>query len=86
MKFEYDPKKSERNKIKHDISFEEAKEIWEDAFRIEFPARSIDEKRYAVMGTVAKKLYIAIITHRSGSIRIISVRRARKNEEKQYYR
>ena len=30
MKFEYDPAKSESNKAKHGIDFEEAKELWRD--------------------------------------------------------
>ena len=85
MEFEYDPKKSELNKIKHGISFEEAKEIWNDAVRVEFPAKSLIEERFAVLGIVMKKLYVAVVTYREESTRIISVRRARKNEEEIYY-
>jgi len=30
MEFEFDPQKSDRNKIKHGIDFNEAQELWND--------------------------------------------------------
>ena len=43
MDFEYDEQKSESNKIKHGIDFEEAKAIWNDEHSCEFITRSDDE-------------------------------------------
>ena len=40
MNFEFDIKKSESNKRKHDIDFTEAQEIWEDPDRLEVPAKT----------------------------------------------
>ena len=80
MKFEYDPNKSQRNLEKHGIDFEQAQLIWEDAHRLEIPARTVDEPRYLVIGRIAGKCWSAVITYRSDNIRIISVRRSRAEE------
>ncbi|MBD3626685.1 BrnT family toxin [Cyclobacterium sp.] len=50
--FEYDPKKSEANKIKHGIDFEYAKELWEDSNRVIIEARTTDEERYLLVTSV----------------------------------
>ena len=82
--FEYDVKKSEINNKKHGIDFEEAKKLWDDPNLIEIPAKTIDEPRYLIIGKIGEKHWSAIITYRGGKIRIISVRRARKEEVKIY--
>ncbi len=84
MEFEYDSRKSEKNKAKHGLDFEEAEELWEDPDGIGFPAPSEDEKRFALLGSVRGKLWVAFYTLRNGRIRLISVRRARKGERKLY--
>ena len=56
MEFEFDPAKSERNKEKHGIDFLKARALWDDSDRVEFPARSDDEDRYAVIATLNRKL------------------------------
>ena len=80
MNFEYDINKSRSNKTKHGIDFEEAKELFNDPFMIEIPARTVGEKRYLVVGNIGTKHWSAIITYRGEKIRIISVRRSRKEE------
>lgn len=82
--FEYDQEKSLLNKKKHGISFEKAQELWFDSFRVEIKARTFDENRYLVIGLISNKLWCAVITYRNQKIRIISVRRARHDEEKLY--
>ncbi|RXJ66984.1 toxin [Halarcobacter ebronensis] len=85
MIFEYDKNKSNSNKSKHNIDFEEAKELWSDNFAIELKSKNCeDEDRYLVIGKIKTKIYAAIITYRGEKIRIISVRRARKKEEELY--
>ncbi len=44
--FEFDIKKSESNKIKHGIEFEQAKKLWIDPNRVIIQARTLDEERY----------------------------------------
>jgi len=43
MKFEFDPQKSESNKKKHGIDFNEAQALWDDPEVIEIPVRTSDE-------------------------------------------
>lgn len=84
MPFEFDSGKSAANKVKHGIDFVEAQGIWTDVDRLEVPASSSDEPRYQVIGRIGEKTWSAFITYRNENIRIISVRRARANEEAQY--
>ena len=85
MKFEYDEDKSTKNKQKHGIDFEEAKSLWKDEKALIVPANIVDnEVRYALISKFNEKCYVAIFTFRNEKYRIISVRRCRKNEEKNY--
>ncbi|MDD2600527.1 MAG: BrnT family toxin [Kiritimatiellae bacterium] len=84
MKFEYDPNKSESNKAKHGIDFEEAQVIWEDPDRLLVPARTQGESRFLLIGKIKDKYWSAVFTMRGESIRIISVRRSRKKEVNKY--
>ena len=85
MNFEFDETKSSSNKAKHGIDFIDAQALWNDALRMETPALSADEPRSQVVGKIGDKVWSAFITHRNENIRIISVRRARDNEEETYY-
>ncbi|MEJ2689980.1 MAG: BrnT family toxin [Deltaproteobacteria bacterium] len=80
MIFEFDPHKSIVNKEKHGIDFQEAQALWDDPDLLEIPARTTDEPRYLVIGRISGAHWSGIITYRNGSIRIISVRRSRKEE------
>jgi uncharacterized DUF497 family protein len=84
MKFEFDPKKSDTNKAKHDIDFIEAQELLNDIDYLEIPAKTTDESRFLVIGKIGEKHWTGIITYRNENIRIISMRRAR-NEEIELY-
>ena len=85
MNFEYDENKSIKNKEKHNIDFSEAKLLWNDKNSIVVPANITDnEIRYAMISKLNTKCYVAIFTIRNDNYRIISVRRYRKNEEKDY--
>ena len=84
MEFEFDPQKSETNKLKHEIDFVEAQKIWLDDARLEVDLNWKDEPRFMVIGKIASKIWSAICTKRNEKIRIISARRARPNEEKVY--
>ncbi|MCK9419317.1 MAG: BrnT family toxin [Nitrospirae bacterium] len=80
MEFEFDPKKSESNKQKHGLDFHEAKALWDDPDLIEIPVQTIDEPRYLVIATIEGKHWSGVITYRGDKVRIISVRRSRKEE------
>jgi uncharacterized protein len=78
--FEFDPEKSQINKTKHSIDFEEAQLLWDDPMLLEVPAKTEDEPRYLVIGVIDGKHWSAVITYRGTNIRLISVRRARTEE------
>jgi uncharacterized DUF497 family protein len=84
MLFEFDPAKSAANKTKHGIDFVDAQRIWADVDRLEIPARTTGESRYQVVGRIGDNTWSAFITYRNAKIRIISVRRARADEEARY--
>jgi uncharacterized DUF497 family protein len=61
-----------------------AQELWLDPELIELEVKSEDEPRFLVIGLIGNKHWSAVITYRSSTIRIISVRRSRKKEVKLY--
>lgn len=80
MRFEFDDAKSASNYDKHGIDFVAAQALWFDENMLEIPARTTDEPRWLVVGMIGMKTWSAVITRRRGTIRIISVRRARDEE------
>jgi uncharacterized protein len=84
MKFEWDAEKSRTNQDKHGIDFEAAKNLWLDEDQIEIYAPSPIEDRRIIIAKYHNKIWAAIYTMRDDTIRIISVRRARKREVNLY--
>ena len=83
--FEFDPNKSETNRIKHGIDFHEARRLWKDPNRVEIPARWVDEARVLIIASLGEEVWSGIYTIRNKRIRIISVRKARDNEKEIYH-
>ena len=89
-KFEWDSKKNEINKEKHHVSFEEAQTVFYDdeAKVIDDPEHSWEEDRFIILG-FSKKANLLVVCHcyRASEtvIRIISARKATKNESAQYF-
>lgn len=52
----------------------------DDPDLVEISAKVTDEPRSVVIGMIGDKHYLAVITYRSDNIRLISVRRSRKEE------
>ena len=86
LKFVWDSEKAEINLKKHKIKFEDAVYVFFDDNRIdEFDElHSDDEDRYKIIGKV-EKILVVIYTERKENFRIISARRADKDEEADYY-
>ncbi|MEW6286608.1 MAG: BrnT family toxin [Chloroflexota bacterium] len=85
--FEWDPDKAQRNLQKHEVSFEEASSVFDDPLFITLldDEHSDDEERYITVGILNKnRLLLVAHTDRNNRIRIISARKATKNEEKFY--
>ncbi len=82
--FEFDGSKSESNLTKHGIDFIAAQALWNDPALLEIPAKTQDEPRFLVIGTIELQHWSAVITYRDEKIRLISVRRSRDEEVKLY--
>ena len=85
MGFDWDEKKRQTNLDKHGIDFLDAKEIW-DGPVIEIPSGQTrhSEDRYIALGLLDCEVIAVIYTWRRRHRRIISVRKARKNEKALY--
>jgi uncharacterized protein len=83
--FEWDESKNAYNKSEHGFGFELAYEFDWDSAGFTDRSRSIDgETRYAAVGYCREKLYTIIYTNRGDTIRIISMRRSNRKEERAY--
>ena len=78
--FEFDDNKSLSNKEKHGICFVEAQKLWHDPEALSLKALDRGEDRFLLIGKLRNKYWSAIFTYRGSKIRLISVRRSRKDE------
>ena len=90
LRFDWDQKKSRSNLNKHGVSFEEAAAVFldEDGLLIPDPDHSDYEERFVLLGTSMKANLLTVVHCLKQSetiIRIISARKATKNEVRQYY-
>ena len=69
---------------KHDIDFVRAQALWEDFDLIVIPAHTSDEARSIAIGIIESLHWSAIFTYRDNRIRLISVRRSRREEIELY--
>ena len=90
IKFEWDSRKAISNQKKHRVSFEEAKSVFYDEFAVQFydsENSELEEDRFLILG-LSNESRILLICHceqDSGNIvRIISARKATKNERMLY--
>jgi hypothetical protein len=81
--FEWDDRKSDSNRAKHGIDFEDATEVFYGPI-ILHPSDRNNEERWIAIGYLEEKLITVVFTRRKDVIRIISARRARKHEERAY--
>jgi len=91
LKFEWNEEKSTQNLQKHGVSFEEAKEVFEDPFHISKLDHRFDyfEERWITLGSTKKDKILVVANmffDENGEeiIRIISARRANQKERKFY--
>jgi len=91
MKYEWNEDKNKLNQEKHGISFEEAKEVFEDPFQIsKLDCRfSYFEERWITVGTTSKQKILVVANlfftdDGEEIIRIISARKANKQERASY--
>ena len=91
IRFEWDENKNTINQRKHSVSFEEAKTVFydENALLLDDPDHSADEDRFILLG-LSREMKLLVVCHcyrcSDTVIRIISARKATKNESKYYER
>ena len=89
MRFEWDEEKNRLNKIKHRVSFEIAREVFDVPLAASLRDRAVNgEERWQTFGTVDGLLLLVAHTYRvkrgEDVIRIISARRASRREREVY--
>lgn len=87
MEFDWDPYKAIRKFENHGVSFEEASTIFDDPFYITVvdDEHSDNEQRYISIGmSRSNRLIMVAHTARQGHTRIISARKATRNERGYY--
>jgi uncharacterized DUF497 family protein len=89
LRFEWDERKGSANRRKHGVSFAEAKTAFldENARVIPDPEHSEDEDRFVLLGlSISVRVLVVCHCYRDGDvIRIISARKADRDEIEQYH-
>ena len=85
-RFEWDDGKNWLNQRKHDIAFEEIRDVYDDPCLLEFfdSTHSLYEDRYAGIGCLSGIVIVVIFTIRNDRFRIISARLAQQKEIERY--
>ncbi len=87
MDFEWDPAKNESNLNKHGIDFTGAQTIWDrPVLTLQNTQPYRGEIRYLAIGLYQDREITVVYTLRGQIIRLISARRARKNEREFYWK
>jgi uncharacterized DUF497 family protein len=87
LQFEWDARKAATNRRKHKVSFEEAATAFADpaSLTIPDPGHSDREDRFVLLGrSFLGRLLVVVHAERGDNIRIISARKATRNETVQY--
>ena len=89
MRFDWDPEKNRRNLRIHDITFEEAIQVFYDTNNISKPDPYPLEERWRTIGTVGPEILFVVHTwenpgQESQTIRIISARKVTPRERAKY--
>jgi uncharacterized DUF497 family protein len=86
MGFEWDEAKRLANLDKHGIDFIDVPEVFEgDIVTVEDDRYSYGEQRFVTFGLLQGRVVAVVHTDRGESIRIISARKATKNEQRSYF-
>ena len=87
MAFDWDDEKAAINLAEHQVSFDEAKTVFDDPLYVDFYDRdhSDDEERYLIIGeSRQRRLLLVSYTERGGLTRLISAREATPAERRDY--
>ena len=85
MSYEWDPNKAIANIEKHGIDFADAVTVFDDLNAVTIGDPDHEEQRFITIAMDAfGRILVVVYTWRGDIIRLISARKATKNERKQY--
>jgi uncharacterized DUF497 family protein len=87
LRFEWDLSKAAANEAKHGVSFEEALPVFSDPLARIFddPDHSSTEEREIIIGhSKSQRLLVVCFAERRDAVRIVSARKATRQERKDY--
>lgn len=86
MEFEWDEAKHLANLDKHGIDFIDVPEVFDgDIVTVEDSRYSYGEQRFVTFGVLQGRVVAVVHTDRGESVRIVSARKATKNEQQTYF-
>jgi uncharacterized DUF497 family protein len=85
--FQWDDTKAAKNYAEHGVTFEAARDVFDDPFALDWPDEGQDEgeQRFVTLGIVEGRLLFVVYTMRGDAIRIISARLAEPFERRRYH-
>lgn len=85
LEFDWDEGKAERNLAKHNLSFEDATQAFENPYLAKKDdRRDYGEDRFVMLGQLDGRTVVIAYTNRDGKIRLISARKANSREQEIY--
>jgi uncharacterized DUF497 family protein len=85
--FQWDDDKAAINFARHHVTFEAAREVFDDPFALDWLDEEQDEseQRFATLGMAEGRLLFVAYAMRGDAIRIISARLAEPHERRRYH-
>lgn len=87
MRYTFDPEKKAANLKKHGYDFEDAPLVIESDRTVTFEDRrfAYDEQRFITLGMLRGEVVVIATAETDEEIRLISMRKAERNEQEIYY-
>ena len=85
-RFEWDDAKAASNARKHGVTFETAREAFDDPDSVDELDDDPDEERWTLIAMTSRGLLYVVYTDRGSRLRIISAREANRHEQDRYQR
>ena len=85
LRYEWDERKSRRNRAKHGLSFDDAEDVFGGP-TLTFEDDRVDygEQRFTTLGLLAGRVVVIAHAERGAATRIISMRKANRREQETY--
>jgi uncharacterized DUF497 family protein len=84
MPFEFDPRKDDLNRQRHDLSLGDFAGFDEDPIVVADQRRDYGEERFRAFGRIDSVPHCLVFTYRGENMRLISFRRAHEKELKRH--